>query len=105
MSTEAQKRWYRKNPALTKKRALASKKRQRERFHEFMEDKSCVMCGESDSVVLEWHHTEKNKTDNVGDLLGRKGWDKIMEEVNKCICVCSNCHKKIHYGNLKCDTV
>ena len=40
MSTEAQKRWYRKNPALTKKRALASKKRQRERFHEFMEDKS-----------------------------------------------------------------
>ena len=97
--TEAQRKWYLKNRQLTIDRAAASRKKTRTKFDEFMRDKYCEMCGESDSRVLEWHHPDDNKVDNVGDLLGRKGWDTIMEEVSKCQCLCANCHKKIHYGD------
>jgi len=27
----------------------------------------------------------------------QKGRKTILEEIAKCICVCSNCHRKIHY--------
>ena len=64
---------------------------------DFMADKSCCKCGAT--TGLQWHHRPGEvKLANVGDLIGRRGWDVIMKEVEKCDCVCYPCHMEEHYG-------
>ena len=68
----------------------------------------CVLCGESNSVVLQFHHKiPRGKNDNrVSTLItNRSSWDRIQKEIDKCIIVCANCHLIIHeqmkkYGTL-----
>lgn len=55
----------------------------------------CCKCGESDPCCLEFHHV-KLKTMSISHAVKNMKPDKFKEELNKCICVCSNCHKKIH---------
>lgn len=47
---------------------------------------------------MEFHHINPStKLDTILNLIQNKEpWDIIKEEINKCIVVCSNCHKKIH---------
>jgi len=66
----------------------------------------CVKCGYNKCIAaLEFHHLDPAQKDFN---LARKGytfsWDRVREEVEKCILVCANCHREIHhelkYGNL-----
>jgi len=53
----------------------------------------CMDCGyNTNALALEFDHrpgTKKNAT--VASLMYRS-WDIILEEINKCDIVCSNCH-------------
>ena len=59
----------------------------------------CSMCNESRPWVLSFHHTDPSQKENhIHDL--RKGRLSLLEkEIEKCICVCENCHRKIHNDN------
>lgn len=60
----------------------------------------CIICGESENCCLDFHHLDpKNKEFNIskGITLGYK-IERLKEEIEKCVCVCSNCHRKIHNG-------
>ena len=57
----------------------------------------CVVCGENRWWVLDFHHTE-SKTDAVSKMLGW-GLERIKIEVAKCVLLCANCHRNIHYKN------
>ena len=62
----------------------------------------CSMCKMSNlpMAVYEFHHVNaEEKEDRISNLLGRRSFDKIMNEAKKCEMVCSNCHKIIHYGD------
>jgi len=67
-------------------------------YDEYMKDKFCLHCGYDDSRSLVWHHTDPSQKKNgVVQLVGKKhGWDTIMTEINKCICLCHNCHNILH---------
>jgi len=66
--------------------------------------KKCEICGESRSWVLDFHHIDpKDKSFEISQYavsgttsFGTKK-KKILEEMKKCIVVCSNCHRDIHY--------
>lgn len=45
--------------------------------------------------VCDFHHTKNNKESNVSKLK-RHSFKKFMSEVNKCIPLCSNCHRIRH---------
>ena len=95
--TEAQKRHYQKNKEVYKARSKAGRKKRRQQWVYFMKDQSCSRCGATQG--LQWHHRSGEiKIANVGDLIGRRGWDTIMKEVQKCDCLCYNCHMEEHYG-------
>jgi hypothetical protein len=49
---------------------------------------------------LEFHHINPaEKEFNFGSIMARpKAWNKIVTELRKCICVCSNCHREVHAG-------
>jgi len=61
----------------------------------------CVCCGYSKCLdALEFHHRDPNEKDvGIGGIRGNVvAWKRIIEEVKKCVLVCSNCHKEIHRG-------
>ena len=92
------KDYYLKHKEKYIKSSQRSRLKKREWYEDFMKDKSCFKCGISDIEVLEWHHSNpKIKVKEVSHLMHFKGKETILKEILKCICVCANCHRKIHY--------
>lgn len=55
----------------------------------------CISCGEDHPAVLDFHHTNPDEKESaVSRLQSRR---KIIEESKKCIVLCSNCHRKLHW--------
>jgi hypothetical protein len=61
----------------------------------------CVKCGYNKCIAaLEFHHPDSNKEFGIGANGYTHSWIKLKKELDKCILVCSNCHKEI--GELSC---
>ena len=57
-------------------------------------DKCCI-CGETAYCCLEVHHIH-DKVYNISQSVKYLPTRLFKKELDKCICVCSNCHRKIH---------
>lgn len=62
----------------------------------------CSICGYSKCVnALDFHHT--NPTDKIFNMTAnsiiKKSNEQITEELNKCILICSNCHREITWSD------
>lgn len=58
----------------------------------------CSICGYDRCVdALEFHHKNPKEKDFKLGSGNTISWDEYKEEALKCILVCSNCHKEIHY--------
>ena len=62
----------------------------------------CMICSENDPNVIELHHKHpEDKLDTVLRLVkSNRPFGVVKAETEKCVPVCSNCHKKIHYGSI-----
>ena len=60
---------------------------------EYFATHPCVDCGESDPVVLDFDHL-RDKSFNISRALNYRKWSRIIEEIEKCEVVCSNCHRR-----------
>ena len=61
--------------------------------YNYLLDKSCEYCGESDMLKLQFDHkSEYEKIDNVTNLL-KGSLNTLKEEVEKCRVLCANCHQ------------
>jgi hypothetical protein len=58
----------------------------------------CERCGYNKSVwAFDFHHLDPTKKDfAVGSNGLTRSWEKVKAELDKCILVCSNCHREIH---------
>lgn len=94
-----QRKWYLQNQEKQIQKTKEHKKQIREWFVEYKSKLSCESCGENHIACLDFHHTEPEKKRNiVSRLVQLSGSRKrIMEEIKKCIVLCSNCHRKKHY--------
>lgn len=72
-------------------------------YEEFKKDKKCLFCDEDESVCLDFHHiNDETKDFNLANMrYSTYSINKIKKEIDKCIIVCSNCHRKIHKGIIK----
>ncbi len=61
----------------------------------------CVRCGYKKYFgALEFHHLNPSEKDfNPSSLKRYRFDDRIKNELDKCILVCSNCHREIHHEN------
>ena len=58
----------------------------------------CSKCGyEKCIAALEFHHVEPQHKDfSISKDGSTRSWEKIKNEIDKCILVCANCHREIH---------
>lgn len=59
----------------------------------------CERCGyDKIEDVLEFHHINpEEKTMSLGEKSGSTEWSKFFAESQKCMLLCANCHREIHY--------
>lgn len=58
-----------------------------------------MTCGESDPVVLDYHHTSGEKDMNIGNMISSFPMGRILDEIAKCEVLCANCHRRWHHNN------
>lgn len=57
----------------------------------------CEKCEYNKCVrALEFHHIDPTEKDFTIGYYKILSWEKIKKELDKCILVCSNCHREIH---------
>ena len=67
----------------------------------------CEVCGYKKCVnALEFHHIDPNEKEfGVGENGYTRSIEAIKKELDKCILVCSNCHREIHAGLIDVDNI
>lgn len=96
--------WYAKNKHKTelsermRKTRKRTRDRRREWFEEIKSQFACTRCNNSDIRVLDFHHLDPKKKDlAVSKLVKSTCKEKVLEEISKCICLCANCHRIVHW--------
>lgn len=82
--------------------SIDNKKRQRNIKQKCVDLKGgkCVVCGYNKYLAaLDFHHLDPSK--KSFSVTGyTTTWEKIVVELNKCILLCSNCHRAVHSKEL-----
>lgn len=91
-------------------RARAYQKKRREEAHEMLEHvreefrkDGCKVCGEKAACCLSAHHLDPTtKEFMLASAWGfRPSEERLRRELAKCVCLCENCHRKVHAGLIK----
>jgi len=68
----------------------------------------CEKCGYNKNLAaLEFHHTDPSKKENQLDVrkLANSSMSWIMNEFDKCLVLCANCHREEHLPTLNIEDV
>lgn len=62
---------------------------------------ACVVCGyDRCKAALEWHHLDPNGKEIEPKKAFSRSWERIKEELKKCVLLCANCHREVHHNAL-----
>jgi hypothetical protein len=101
---EYKRKWnaefYKRNAKAEYKRVKARRDELRAWLNEYKATLSCEKCGESHPACLDFHHKDsKTKDFSLGVIRGQGyGKERLLKEIKKCMVICANCHRKIHFG-------
>ncbi|MDD5193722.1 MAG: hypothetical protein PHF67_04005 [Candidatus Nanoarchaeia archaeon] len=96
---ECRRRWYHNNKESEKMHVKRRKNEIRRWFEDYKSNLKCTKCSENHPAVIEFHH-KNNKDFDIAEMT-HEGYsvNRIKKEIEKCIVLCSNCHRKEHYKN------
>ena len=82
----------------TIKRLHKLRRRNKEWLDKYKDELECEVCGENRHWVLDFHHKDPSeKEEGVSRLVRSAGIDRVLQEIDKCIVLCANCHRDLHY--------
>lgn len=66
---------------------------------EIKKNLKCAKCGEEREYCLDFHHINPNEKENTIARMTSNNYkiDVVLNEIKKCIVLCSNCHREFHY--------
>lgn len=61
----------------------------------------CAKCGDKRGYIIDFHHKNpEQKSDGISQMLRHNSKkETIIDELQKCIPLCANCHREFHYLN------
>lgn len=100
---EYSKKYYEKNKEKQIELNRKNKSEAKRQFKEFKSRLSCVQCGENHPATLDFHHhTPHPANRKISSLITDGQYTRAIQEIaEKCIVLCSNCHRKHHYEEQK----
>lgn len=88
----------------TKNRTHGAGAKQRQRlFVLSIKSMGCGVCQEKNPYCIDFHHTSDDKEFCISEYQALT--KKLIEEIQKCILLCANCHRKHHAGQLDVSTI
>jgi len=96
---EAGRRHYAKNKEKVKTKIKKYKAEIKNKWLEYKKTLSCSKCGASHHAIIDFHHidpTDPTKQ-KVNDLVRKSKFKQAHEEIKKCLILCSNCHRILHW--------
>lgn len=96
---QASKRHYQKN----RKKIIADvnkyKIKKREEWQAYKKTLKCVQCGAAHPAIIDFHHVNRNDPNKqkVHKLICSGRFAAAYEEIKKCMVLCANCHRILHY--------
>lgn len=79
-------------------RTKTFRKRTKDKAIEYKGGK-CIICGYNRCAsAMDFHHLDPSKKDFALSQNMCKAWSKIKDELDKCVLLCSNCHREVHDG-------
>ena len=66
----------------------------RNKLLEELKQEGCAKCGDKRYYVIDFHHLDPSKKDIA---MSDGSIKQIMKEKDKCILLCSNCHREFHF--------
>lgn len=100
---ERSKKYYRENKEHHLGVIYKNKRNYRAIRKDFLQEvkiiNGCALCDEKEVCCMDFHHLHDKKfLISKNQIVSIR---KIKEELNKCVCLCSNCHRKVHANILK----
>lgn len=94
--------WYAQNGDHRRQQVRDRRRKLKQRYRAYKETLSCCECGHSgkdNAWSLDFDHIDPdNKVASVSHLVtSGYGWERVMEEIEKCRVLCANCHRKKGY--------
>lgn len=90
---------YINNKETYKEKTSYHKKSKREWLNNYKKTLKCNNCNENHPAVLDFHHLDPNEKIRAVTTVVERNWSlkRIKDEIAKCIPLCSNCHRKLHW--------
>ena len=100
---ERSKKYYNDNRNTLNEKHKQLSKEKRQWFDDYKKTLKCVKCNEDHISCLEFHHIDSTTKDfGISSAVRYKNKEKLFKEIEKCIVLCSNCHRKLHWEEKNC---
>jgi hypothetical protein len=88
---------YQNNKDVIKQNVIKNKKDKKEWYESLKQNIKCLKCKDKRSYVIDYHHIDPTqKSFTISDYMKYSKKD-ILNEINKCIPLCRNCHQEFHH--------
>jgi len=95
----AQRKHYQKNKERVKAATKLHRASKKSEWLEYKKTLSCTQCGQNHPAALDFHHVVRSPENKKLHALLRSGaYKQAFEEIKKCLVLCANCHRILHYN-------
>lgn len=84
-------------------RSKAIKQEILEKINKIKGKYGCFVCEENEPCCLDFHHLDPSTKKFNISVSYRRSTKKFLDELDKCIVLCANCHRKLHAGIIALD--
>ena len=95
----AQRKYAQKRTAYYRERSRQRRAELKQWYFDLKSTLACERCGEDHPATIDFHHPDPSTKEldiskAVSDLVAK---ENILEEIQRCMVLCANCHRKEHW--------